>query len=871
MNAPVKPSKLIKGWEVVIGLEVHAQVTSDSKLFSGASTEFGGEPNAHVSLVDAAMPGMLPVINEECVRQAVRTGLGLNAKINLRSVFDRKNYFYPDLPQGYQISQYKSPIVGEGEVVVELGGGESATVGIERLHLEQDAGKLMHDQSPSMSFVDLNRSGVALMEIVSKPDIRSSEQAKAYVTKLRSILRYLGTCDGDMEKGSLRADVNVSVRKPGGPLGTRCEIKNMNSISFIGDAIEYEARRQIEILEDGGAIDQETRLYDPNKGETRSMRSKEEAHDYRYFPDPDLLPLEFSEAYVDELKANLPELPDQKKKRFMTELGMNEYNANVLAADKAAADFFERTLARFAPYPMGKPRTAGEVAKWVTGELFGRLNKARLTIEQSPITPERMSELLSLQFDGTLFGSMTKQVLDHMWDTGRGPAEIIDDLGLRQTSDSGAIEKSVNDIVMANTEKVEDAKTNPNTIAWFVGQVMKSSKGKANPQETNALFRAKIFESWTRTRQEPLQRGERLFDLYDQSGRSGYEELRSILNLWISEVEDSNQRNELISRMRKGGNAAFRATLSELIVHDLLIRLGHKIVTHPTISGSTRRPDFALVDNKGRTLSYVEVTTVNRPDNLEGETNRENEIYNAIDKLNLPEGSLLGYNLIHAGSDSPGLGLFLNSIQNWAQANADRAKTEEVVEQFSAGDWVVELELFSGSEAASATGAIGLASMRGGLISPHKDIRAALYRKSRGYGEMKAPYIIAVADAKDQMFGKKQTRDAITEAVFGDERIVFVEGQAEVDFAPNGFWRGTDGPRNRHVTAILFLPQIDIWKLRDPKWEPILAINPWATFPLPNSFKALTRFEAEQGKWVEREGKPIGDLLGLPVPWPPSG
>src|SRR4051812_7240346 len=345
MNAPVKTSKLIKGatgdWEMVIGLEVHAQVTSHSKLFSGASTEFGGEPNSHVSLVDAAMPGMLPVINEECVRQAVTTGLGLNAKINLRSVFDRKNYFYPDSPQGYQISQYKSPIVGEGEVEVELDGGKTATIGIERLHLEQDAGKLLHDQSPSMSYVDLNRCGVALMEIVSKPDIRDAEQAKAYVTKLRSILRYLGTCDGDMEKGSLRADVNVSVRKPGGPLGTRCEIKNMNSINFIGQAIEYEARRQIEIIEDGGTIDQETRLFDPNKGETRSMRSKEEAHDYRYFPDPDLLALEFTQAFVDELKKHLPELPDEKKARFVGELGLSAYDADVLVAERASADYFE--------------------------------------------------------------------------------------------------------------------------------------------------------------------------------------------------------------------------------------------------------------------------------------------------------------------------------------------------------------------------------------------------------------------------------------------------------------------------------------------------------------------------------------------------
>ncbi|MGA7940631.1 MAG: Asp-tRNA(Asn)/Glu-tRNA(Gln) amidotransferase subunit GatB, partial [Bradyrhizobium sp.] len=341
--------KLVKGatgdWEVVVGLEVHAQVTSNAKLFSGASTEFGGEPNSHVSLVDAAMPGMLPVINAQCVKQAVRTGLGLNAQINLRSVFDRKNYFYADSPQGYQISQYKSPIVGEGEVTVELEGGKSATIGIERLHLEQDAGKLLHDQSPTMSFVDLNRSGVALMEIVSKPDIRDAEQAKAYVTKVRSILRYLGTCDGDMEKGNLRADVNVSVRKPGGPLGTRCEIKNMNSITFIGQAIEYEARRQIEIIEDGGAIDQETRLFDPNKGETRSMRSKEEAHDYRYFPDPDLLPLEFTDAYVAEIKASLPELPDQKNARFIAEFALSLYDAGVLVAERESADFFETVLA----------------------------------------------------------------------------------------------------------------------------------------------------------------------------------------------------------------------------------------------------------------------------------------------------------------------------------------------------------------------------------------------------------------------------------------------------------------------------------------------------------------------------------------------
>src|SRR6201987_2132904 len=396
--------KLIKGatgdWEVVIGMEVHAQVTSKSKLFSGASTAFGGEPNSHVSLVDAAMPGMLPVINEECVRQAVRTGLGLNARINLRSVFDRKNYFYPDLPQGYQISQYKSPIVGEGEVTLELDGGKTATIGIERLHLEQDAGKSLHDQSPSLSFIDLNRSGVALMEIVSKPDIRDAEQAKAYVSKLRSILRYLGTCDGDMEKGSLRADVNVSVRKPGGPLGTRCEVKNMNSINFIGQAIEYEARRQIEILEEGGSIDQETRLFDPNKGETRSMRSKEEAHDYRYFPDPDLLPLEFSQSFVAELKADLPELPDQKKARFIAEFSLSPYDASVLVAERESADFFETVLAKLA----NQARDGKIAANWVINELFGRLNKEGVAIAASPVSAEQLAAIVALIGEGTISG-----------------------------------------------------------------------------------------------------------------------------------------------------------------------------------------------------------------------------------------------------------------------------------------------------------------------------------------------------------------------------------------------------------------------------------------------------------------------------------
>src|SRR5581483_1973408 len=407
--------KLLKGatgdWEMVIGMEIHAQVTSNSKLFSGASTAFGGEPNSHVSLVDAAMPGMLPVINEECVRQAVRTGLGLNAKINLRSVFDRKNYFFPDLPQGYQISQYKSPIVGEAEVAIELDGGETATIGIERLHLEQDAGKSLHDQSPTMSLIDLNRSGVALMEIVSKPDIRDAEQAKAYVTKLRSILRYLGTCDGDMEKGNLRADVNVSVRKPGGPLGTRCEIKNLNSINFIGQAIECEARRQIEIIEEGGSIELETRRFDANKGETYSMRSKEEAHDYRYFPDPDLLPLEFTDAYVAELKSGLPELPDQKKARFTAAFSLSPYDAGVLVAERESADFFETVLSGLSD----KARDGKVAANWVINELFGRLNKEGVAIGASPVSAAQLGAIVGLIGEGTISGKIAKDLFEIVW------------------------------------------------------------------------------------------------------------------------------------------------------------------------------------------------------------------------------------------------------------------------------------------------------------------------------------------------------------------------------------------------------------------------------------------------------------------------
>jgi aspartyl-tRNA(Asn)/glutamyl-tRNA(Gln) amidotransferase subunit B len=475
-------------WEMVIGLEIHAHVTSNAKLFSGASTEFGGAPNAHVSLVDAAMPGMLPVINEECVRQAVRSGLGLNARINLRSVFDRKNYFFPDLPQGYQISQYKSPIVGEGEVTVELEGGKTATIGIERLHLEQDAGKSLHDQSPDSSFVDLNRAGVGLMEIVSKPDIRSSEQAKAYVTKLRSILRYLGTCDGDMEKGSLRADVNVSVRKPGAPLGTRCEIKNMNSISFIGDAIEYEARRQIEILEDGGAIDQETRLYDPAMGETRAMRVKDDAHDYRYFPDPDLLPLEFSAAYVAELKAALPELPDQKKARFIAEFGLSLYDASVLVAERESAEFYETVLAGLG----NRIRDGKLAANWVINELFGRLNKEGRDITGSPVSAAQLAAIVDLIGENTISGKIAKDLFEIVWQEGGDPRALVEARGMKQVTDLGAIEKVVDDIISANPDKVAQARAKPQLMGWFVGQVMKSSGGKANPQAVNDLLKSKL-------------------------------------------------------------------------------------------------------------------------------------------------------------------------------------------------------------------------------------------------------------------------------------------------------------------------------------------------------------------------------------------
>jgi len=490
MNAIVRqpdPKKLIKGatgdWEIVIGLEVHAQVLSKSKLFSGASTEFGGPPNSHVSLVDAAMPGMLPVINEECVAQAVRTGLGLKAQINNYSVFDRKNYFYPDLPQGYQISQFKQPIVGEGEIVIDLDGGESVTVGIERLHLEQDAGKSLHDQHPTMSFVDLNRSGVALMEIVSKPDLRSADEAKAYLTKLRTIVRYLGTCDGNMDEGSMRADVNVSVRRPGEPLGTRCEIKNVNSIRFVGQAVDYEARRQIGIIEDGGTIQQQTRLFDANKGETRSMRSKEEAHDYRYFPDPDLLPLELEQSWVDGLLAALPELPDAKKARFIADFGLSPYDASVLVLERDTADYFE---------VVAKGRDAKIAANWVTQELAARLNKDGKDIASSPVSAEQLGAIVDLIGDGTISGKIAKDLFEIVWNEGGDPKAVVEARGLKQVTDTGAIEKVVDDIIAANPEKVEQAKAKPTLAGWFVGQIMKASGGKANPQVVNDILKKKL-------------------------------------------------------------------------------------------------------------------------------------------------------------------------------------------------------------------------------------------------------------------------------------------------------------------------------------------------------------------------------------------
>ena len=482
-------------WEVVMGLEIHAQVVSQAKLFSGAATAFGAAPNTQVSLVDAAMPGMLPVINSHVVEQAVKTGLGLNAQINKWSRFDRKNYFYPDLPQGYQISQFQFPIVGEGEIECDRDDGSRFTVRIERLHLEQDAGKSIHDLDPNSTYVDLNRSGVALMEIVSKPDIRSPDEASAYVSKLRTILRYLGTCGGDMEKGQLRADVNVSVCKPGAyekfretgdfsHLGTRCEIKNVNSLRFIRQAIEYEAQRQIDIIEEGGTIDQETRLFDANTGVTRSMRSKEEAHDYRYFPDPDLLPLELQQDWIDQIRVNLPELPDAKRERFVSEMGLSDYDASVLAADKDRAAYFEE---------VAEGRDAKLASNWVNNELYGRLNKEGLTITDCPVSAAQMSGLVGLIEDKTISGKIAKDVFEILWAEGGDPAKIVEDRGLKQVTDTGAIEAVIDQLIADNPDQAASVKEKPKAMGWFVGQVMKAMQGKANPQAVNEILQKKLL------------------------------------------------------------------------------------------------------------------------------------------------------------------------------------------------------------------------------------------------------------------------------------------------------------------------------------------------------------------------------------------
>ena len=482
-------NSLVKGntgdWEIVIGIEVHAQIISNSKLFSGSSTSFGADHNTQVSFVDAGMPGMLPVINSVCVEQAIKTGLGLNAKINNFSIFDRKNYFYPDLPQGYQISQFEQPIVGNGMITIDLDNGESKNIGIERLHLEQDAGKSLHDQHPSYSFVDLNRSGVALMEIVSMPDMRSSEEAQAYVKKLRNIMKYLQTCDGNMEEGSLRADINVSVRKPGDDLGTRCEIKNVNSIKFIGQAIDYEAKRQINLIEKGDLIEQQTRLFDPKKGQTRSMRSKEDSHDYRYFPDPDLLPLTFTNDFVDELKKTLPELPDIRKKRFIEDYDLSSYDSNILVSEKETADYFEAAAEN------SNPKL---VCNWVIGELFSVLNKINKTIEDCPIKAEDLGELVNLIDNETITGRIAKDVFEIMLDTGENPASIVDANNMKQVNDLSEIESVIDKIIENNPDQVNALSEKPNLIGWFVGQVMKETQGKANPKTVNEILDKKLLK-----------------------------------------------------------------------------------------------------------------------------------------------------------------------------------------------------------------------------------------------------------------------------------------------------------------------------------------------------------------------------------------
>jgi hypothetical protein len=596
------------------------------------------------------------------------------------------------------------------------------------------------------------------------------------------------------------------------------------------------------------------------------MRTKEEAHDYRYFPDPDLLPLELAPALVEDLRQNLPELPDERKSRLIREYALSAYDADVLIAERATAEYFE-AVARGGD----GGRDAKLAANWVINELIGRLNKEGKDISASPVSEDQLGAILDLMAEGTISSRIAKNLFEIVWAEGGDPRVICEERDLKQVTGLSAIERIVDDIVAKNPDKVADAKANPKAIGWFVGQVMKTPGGKANPQTVNEFVKNKLFEDGSRTRQEPLQRGERLFDFYDQSGRDGYEELRSILNRWISEVDEDHQA-EFISRMRYGGNTAFRATLCELLTHSFLVKLGYKVLVHPDVPGSKKHPDFAVTDAKGDVICYVEVTTINRADEAEGDSNREAVIYNAINKAKLPAGCLLGYNLIQAGSDSPSLQPLVNSIERWAKANSGKARSENIARRFTAGGWIFEIELYAGGDpASSGAGAIGVIGLPGGLIAPHSDIRDALERKSRWYGDLGAPYLIVVADAKNQLFAKNAVKDAITEAAFGDEIVVFIGGKPKVDFAKNGFWFGKNGPRNQHVSSVLLLPDAGIWKLREAKWQPILAINPWSILSTPESIKGLTHLEADHDKWVLRDGKSLADILGLPVPWPPTG
>jgi GatB domain/GatB/GatE catalytic domain len=597
------------------------------------------------------------------------------------------------------------------------------------------------------------------------------------------------------------------------------------------------------------------------------MRNKEEAHDYRYFPDPDLLPLEFSQSYVDELAAHLPELPDARKARFVADYKLPDYDADVLVAERDSADYFEAVVRK----PGGAARDAKAAANWVINELFGRLRKDGKDISASPVSAAQLGSILDLMAGGAISGKIAKDVFEIVWSEGGDPAAIVEQRGLKQVTDTGAIEKIVDDIIANNADKVADAKANPKAIGWFVGQIMKASGGKANPQAANELINRKIFEERPRTREEPLQRGEHLFDFYDQSNRDGYEEFRALLNLWLSEVEEAHQA-EIISRMRYGGNSAFRATLCELLVHALLKRLGYEVAVHPKVPGSSARPDFVAKDKDGHIICYVEVTTTNRADEDDAHSNREAVIYNAINKANLPAGCVLGYNLVKADKSSPSTRQLVTSIERWAQENAEKAQTEVVIERFTAGSWEFEIELYSDGGSEAIKGAIGAATMPGGRITPAEDVRAALERKSRKYGKLDTPYMIVVADTKNQMFHKNAVTDAMVEAVYGDETgTATTGGEVLRTHANNGFWFSADGCRNQHVSAILLMPDAGIWRLREERWQPLFAANLKANYSIPEGIKVFTRLEAEETKYIRREGKSVADVLAIPTPWPPAG